>query len=205
MSGQPTHDPIDWTEVRSRLRAAQEASERALDPAAGEIKRILKARAQALAGAPAREEAGESLEVVSFLLSTETYGLESRWVREIFPLRTLTPLPWCPRLVAGMVNVRGTVLPVIDIKKLFGLPDKGLADLNKVLIIQNQDMELGILADQILGIRTVLLQQMQAALPTLSGIREDYLRGITSDRLVILDGEKLLAHPSLAGQAEMSH
>ena len=190
--------PVDWGEVHRRLERVQGAIERAMSPSGEEKRRILKARAAALAQEPAKEKDEPSLEVVTFLLAYEMYGLESRWVREILPLRELTPLPWNPLFVAGIVNVRGRILPVIDIKKLFDLPEKGLTDLNKVLVVQGGELELGILADQVLGVRSISLSQIQPSLPTLTGIREDYLKGVTPERLVILDAEKILSDPQLA-------
>ena len=202
MKGQGSHiveaKPVDWADVHRRLESVQAVMERTLNPSGEEKKRILKARAVALAQEPAKEKDEPSLEVVTFLLAYEMYGLESRWVREILPLRELTPLPWNPLFVAGIVNVRGRILPVIDIKKLFDLPEKGLTDLNKVLVIQDGELELGILADQILGVRSIPLGVIQPSLPTLTGIREDYLKGVTPERLVILDAEKILSDPQLA-------
>jgi purine-binding chemotaxis protein CheW len=193
--------PVDWAEVRRRLGAVQAVMERALNPSGEEKRRILKARAAALGRERGKQTEEESVEVVTFLLAYETYGLESRWVREIFPLRELTPLPWNPPFVAGIVNVRGRILPVVDIKKLFDLPEKGLTDLNKVLIIHSGDLELGILADQVLGMRSVPLSGIQSSLPTLMGIREDYLRGVTADRLVILDAVKILTDQRVAADS----
>jgi purine-binding chemotaxis protein CheW len=193
--------PVDWDDVHRRLESVQGAVERALSPSSEEKRRILKARAEALAQEPAKEKDEPSLEVVTFLLAYETYGLESRWVREIFPMRELTPLPWNQPFAAGIVNVRGRILPVIDIKKLFDLPEKGLTDLDMVLIIHKGDLELGILADQVLGVRSIPLSLIQPSLPTLTGIREDYLKGVTAERLVILDAEKILTDPRLAAGA----
>ncbi len=195
--------PVDWEEAHRRMESVQGALGRALSPSDEEKRRILKARAVALGREPAKERDEPSAEVVTFLLAYETYGLESRWVREIFPLRELTPLPWNPPFVAGIVNVRGRILPVIDIKKLFDLPEKGLPDLNKVLVIQSGELELGILADQILGMRSIPLSLIQPSLPTLTGIREDYLKGVTPERLVILDAEKILSDPRLAAGGGM--
>ncbi len=189
---------IDWAEVHRRLEAVRAVMGRALSPSGEERKRILKARAEALGREPAKRAEEESVEVVTFLLAHETYGLESRCVREVFPLHELTPLPWNPPFVAGIVNVRGRILPVIDIKKLFGLPEKGLTDLNKVLVIHSGDLELGILADQILAVRPVQLSEIQPPLPTLTGIRQEFLKGITANRLIILDAEKTLNTKLLA-------
>jgi len=145
------------------------------------------------------EQAGptESIEVVIFQLAYETYGIETAWVREVYPLKDLTPLPCTPGFVAGIVNVRGQVISVIDIKKFFDLPEKGLTDLNKVIILSNGVMEFGILADSVVEVKSIPLNKIQAGLPTLTGIREDYLRGITAERLVILDAAKLLTDSNI--------
>src|SRR6266702_185259 len=160
---------------------------------AAEEKRILKARAQALAREPRQEEtAGGSLEVLEFLLAYERYGIEMSWVRETLPLRDLTPVPCTPPFVLGLINVRGQIMSVIDIKRFFDLPEKGLTDLNKVIIVHDGGMEFGILADAVCGVRTIPLVQLQPSLPTLTGVREEYLKGVTRERTVVLDGRKLL-------------
>jgi purine-binding chemotaxis protein CheW len=94
--------------------------------------------------------------------------------------------------VLGNVNVHGEIISVIDIKKFFDLPEKGLTDLNKIIVLHTGAMVFGILADVISGVRNIPLLEIQASLPTLTGIREEYLRGITAGRIVILDAAKLL-------------
>ena len=93
--------------------------------------------------------------------------------------KELTPLPCCPPFVLGIVNVRGRILPVLDIKKFFGLPEKGLTDLHRIILVGGNDLELGLLADTIVGVRAVAVGDLQPALPTLTGIRGDYLKGVT--------------------------
>jgi purine-binding chemotaxis protein CheW len=160
----------------------------------GETKRILKARAEALAREPAQAQAaGDDIEVVEFVLAYERYALETRYVREVCPLENLTPLPCTPAFVLGIVNVRGEILSVIDLKKFFELPEKGLTDLNKVIVLETENMLFGILADAVPGVRRVPVDEIQPSLPTLTGVREAYLRGVTAERMVILDADKLLA------------
>ena len=164
------------------------------DPTSIEKKKILKARAKILSREPEIDKAVETyLEVVVFIIAYETYAVETSFVREIFPLKEFTPLPCTPSFVFGIINVRGQILSVIDIKKLFDLPDKGLGELNKVIILQKDDMEFGILADRILGTRSVPLEDIQPSLPTLKDIRVEYLKGITGDRVVILDVIKIMS------------
>lgn len=154
---------------------------------------ILKARSKDLARESGREDEGdETIEIVVFLLAYETYGIESAYVREVYPLKELTPLPCTPSFVLGVFNVRGQILSVIDLKRFFDLPEKGLTDLNKVIVLGAQGMEFGVLADEILGVSSLRLSEMQASLPTLTGVREAYLKGVTSQRIVVLDARKLL-------------
>lgn len=192
----PAH--VDWAEMRRRQEEARAAFERALNPPPEEARRILRQRAREAAREPAPPLTEGTIQVVTFLLAQETYAIEARFVREIYPLRELTPFPSLPGFVLGLIGVRGKVLPVVDIKKLFDLPEKGLTDLNKVLVVHSGDLELGILADQILDLRSVPLGGIQPSLPTLAGIREEYLRGVTAERMVILDAEKILTGTGVA-------
>jgi len=173
-------------------------------PNAGETRRILKARAQALAREPKATEAATSqLEVVEFLLAYERYAVESRYVREVYPLDNLTPLPCAPAFVLGIVSVCGEIISVIDIKKFFELPEQGLTNLNRVIVLQSQGMVFGVLADAILGVRHLSLAELQPSLPTLIGIREKYLRGVTPERIVVLDAEKLLLDERIIVQEQV--
>lgn len=163
----------------------------------------LLARARALALPQVDAIDTETIEIVSFVLAYETYGIESVYIKEVHPLKDITPLPCTPPFVIGIISVHGQVVSVIDIKKFFELPAKGLSDLNKVIIISNGAMEFGILADAILDVRRVPLREIQPSLPTLTGIREDYLRGITTDRLVILDANRMLTDPKIIVRDEV--
>ena len=195
---------VDWREVERRMEAARAAIERIWAPSPGETQRILKARALALARKPEpAQAAGERIEVVEFLLAHERYALESQYVREVYPLENLTPLPCTPAFVLGIVNLRGEILSVIDIKKFFELPEKGLTDLNKVIVLQSGSMLFGVLADAILGVRSIARAEIQSSLPTLTGIREDYLTGVTKERVAILDAATLLSDRKLVVQEEV--
>lgn len=184
---------IDWSEAKQRLETARIAIERIWAPTAEETKRVLEERARALAREPVRaESADEWIEMVEFTLAHERYAVASEYVREVYPLEDLTPLPCTPPFVLGIANLRGEILSVIDIKRFFDLPEKGLTDLNKVIVLESADMVFGIVADAISGVRRILRADIQPSLPTLTGIREDYLQGVTAERVVVLDAEKLL-------------
>lgn len=203
-SGKTKPVAIDWAEVRARLGAAQAAGEQAWTPGADETRRILRERALALAAEPeGTQTLAQSIEVVEFLLAHERYAVESAYVREVYPLENLTPLPCTPAFVLGIVNLRGEIVSVIDLRKFFDLPQTGLPDLNKVIVLESGNMVFGILADVILGVSRIALADIQVSLPTLTGIREDYLRGVTTERTVILDGEKLLSDANIVVQEQV--
>jgi purine-binding chemotaxis protein CheW len=169
-----------------------------------DAKNILRARAQALARKPEHSQvAAASFEVLEFRLAQERYALETRFVQEVTPLKELTPLPCVPPFVLGIVNVRGRTLPVLDIKKFFDLPEKGLTDLHRIILVRGDGLELGILADEIAGVRALPTGSVQPSLPTLTGIRSDYLKGVTAERLVVLDMPRILSDPKLIVHEEV--
>ncbi len=185
---------IDWSRIHRRIEAVNTLIEQGWSPIPEERKKILKARAKALALEPQNQATGEERkEVIEFILACETYGVESCFVREVYPLGELTLVPCTPPFVLGIINVRGRIVSIIDIKKFFDLPQKGLSDLNKVIVLQRDGMEIGILVDAVLGNRSVSLKEMQSSLPTLTDVRADYLLGITGERMVILDAAKILS------------
>lgn len=191
---------VDWAEIHRRMEAADAAAMRLWLPDQEQSARILKARAQALAQQAPGDDMVGRIEVVEFLLAYETYAIESRFVREVYPLEKLTPLPCTPAFVLGIVSVRGEMLSVIDLKKFFDLPEKGLTDLNKLIVLDSGVMRFGILADAIVGVRQIPLDDIQPSLPTLSGIRDEYLKGVTAGRTVVLDAEMLIADEKIIVQ-----
>lgn len=193
---------IDWDGIRRRLDAAGAAIERGYTPDPERTKLVLKERAMLLAREEAKKAEEDSIEVVEFLLANEHYGIESRFIREVHPLKDYTALPGVPPFVLGLVNVRGRILSVVDIKKFFDMPDKGLSDLNKVIVINDERMEFGILADAIVGVRIVAVSELGPPLPTLTGIRAEFLQGITGERMVVLDTARILADKNIVVHQE---
>lgn len=167
---------------------------------------ILRARAQALARPPENAPVASALfELLEFRLAQERYALETRHVREVYPLKDLTPLPCTPPFVLGIVNVRGRIVPVFDLKKFFDLPEQGLTDLHRIILIGGHDLELGLLADATVGVRSIPADSLQPSLPTLTGIRSEYLKGVTAERLVVLDVVRLLADPKIIVHEEVEN
>lgn len=164
---------------------------------------ILRERARLLAQEPPAAPTGDVLVVVEFTLGAEHYGVESTLVREVYPLKDYTPLPGTPPFILGLMNVRGQILSITDLKTLFGLPDSGLSNANRVIILQNASREFAILVDTIVGMRTILLAELQEDLPTLTGLAGEFVKGITPDRLAVLHGNKLLTDNRLVVNGDL--
>jgi purine-binding chemotaxis protein CheW len=154
---------------------------------------ILKARAQEIAKIPEQTEASTlQVEVTEFRSGEETYAFASTSVREVFSPKGITPLPCTPSFLLGIVNVRGRILPVIDIKSLFGLPSPPRQPLSKVIVIHAEGMEVGLCADTIVGVRAVSTLAIYPPLPTLAESQSRYIYGITNDGTIMLDATSLL-------------
>jgi purine-binding chemotaxis protein CheW len=159
---------------------------------------ILNKRARELARPlPGKSLENDLLEIVEFRLGAESYGLELDHILEVYPLRELTPVPGLPRFVQGIINVRGQIVSVIDLKIFFEMTSEEATAGTKVIILQSKEMEFGIMADAIVGVKAIAKKEILPTLPTLTGIRADFLKGVSSERLVILDGAKLLADSHL--------
>lgn len=165
--------------------------------------RILKARAAALALEPERDKEEERIEIVEFLLADERYAIESTYIGEVYPLKELTHLPCTPSFVLGIINVRGKILSVIDLRTFFDLPNRGLSDLNKIIVLHDGVMEFGVLADAIIAARWIPRSDLLPSLPTLTEIRAEYLMGVTEERLVVLDGGKILSDRGIVVHEEV--
>lgn len=188
----------DWGEIRRHLERTAEVLAAGAVPTGEARRAVLKTRANALAVEPQPAVAAqELLDIVEFTLGAETYGIAAASVREIFPLREFTPLPGTPPFVLGIVALRGQIISVVDLKKIFDLPEKGLGQLNRVIILRDERMEFGILADDILGARPITKETIQPPPPTVAGVRAGYLLGVTVERVIILDAEKILGYEKL--------
>jgi purine-binding chemotaxis protein CheW len=156
---------------------------------------ILAARAKLIAGASlARNEpSGIELSVVEFKLEPERYAVEEQYIGEVLILKELTPIPGVPNYVAGIANIRGRIVSILNLKLLLGVASKGITELNRIIILKHNKMEFGILADSILGSSSIPSAQLAQKPLTLQGDAARYVKGVTVDGLVILDCAQLLS------------
>lgn len=140
---------------------------------------------------------GKILHVVEFLLLPERYGIESHFISEVILLKELTPIPGVPSFVSGVTNVRGKIVSIVNLKTFLGLVTKGITELNKTILINYNGMEFGIIADAIIGIRSVDEKTLSPAPVTIQSDSAKFVKGITPDGMIILDGVHLLSETTI--------
>jgi len=155
------------------------------------MKAVLEARAKALSKST-EVQTGASMPLVIFSLANETYGIATEYVREVQPLRDVTPVPCTPGFVVGVINIRGSIFSVIDIRSFFGVPKTEMTGATKVILVNGAGLELGILADDVKGAASVLLDEIKPPLATHPTVKEEYIHGVTKDMQIILNLEALL-------------
>lgn len=194
---------VDWAALHRRIEASRAGSAEAVLPSPAEQERILKERARVLSEPPqAGRHTADELEFVVFALGEEQYGIESLFLREVTMAAVITPLPTAPAWIAGLFNLRGQILPVIDLKRFFELPATAFDETRAVLLLDDGRMEFGIATDGVLGIARASRAGLQPRLAT-TGVREEYLKGITPGRVALLDGARLLEDPKLIVREEV--
>lgn len=189
----PPTAPIDWQAVQEKLARMHAATQQVKDLTAEEKLTILKTRAQTLARTPEETKAtGIQIDITEFRLGDETYAFPSTVVREVYPLKGLTPLPCTPSFVLGVINVRGRILPIIDLTTLFGLAKQYISEQSTAILLKVDSLEVGIVANLVIGVRSLPLSEIHPPLSTLANSRARYLQGITTEGLIVLDAAKLL-------------
>jgi len=169
-------------------------------------RRILEERARDLAR-PREDIVGkpvDAMSVVCFDVGNEQYAFATHSVRETLPLRDVSAIPCTPPFVRGIINLRGQILTVLDLRPLFGLSPRNASEDQYVVVLRTGGSEAGIVADRITGLRAMKREELQATLPTFDEIRQDVIDGVARDGLVILDAAKLLSHPVIVVNEEVA-
>jgi purine-binding chemotaxis protein CheW len=181
-----------WREIHARLERSRRALEAGGEPPPAEAERILRERAKRLARP--REEAPEAapaLELLVFALGGERYGIETDRVLEVIPVHDLVPVPCTPPFVLGVVNHRGQVLPVLDIRRLSGLPGQAAGEGGRAVVAAAGGMTLGIFAQAVEGAARAGADGLAPSPAPPAGGREAFLRGVTKELVGVLDLEAL--------------
>jgi purine-binding chemotaxis protein CheW len=131
----------------------------------------------------------EEMKVIVFTLAHEEYGIEVDKVRTIERMVPITRVPKTPVFVKGVINLRGIVLPVIDLRGRFGLPETELTENSRIIIVAANDLEVGFIVDSANDVLDVMSDAIENPPEVLGGIKAKYLSGVAKigeNRLLIL-------------------
>ena len=140
-------------------------------------------------------EAAREEQLVVFLLAGESYGLDISTVQEIIPWQAVTRVPRTPSFVEGIINLRGNVIPVIDLRKRFELGQDAAQRETRIVVIEIGNLVVGLVVDGVSEVLRVTQQQVEAPPAVISGIGTEFIRGVakTGKGLVILlDADRIL-------------
>ncbi len=135
------------------------------------------------------------LQVVVFQVADEHYAVDISGIREILRLPEITKVPHSPEFVDGVINPRGTVIPVIDLHKRFGIEQRDSTNDTRVMVLNVSDSLVGAIVDSVSEVLTFTEEQIEPVDRLSVTISAEYITGVAKmeDRLVILlDYEKVL-------------
>ena len=142
-------------------------------------------------------------EVLEFGVGDATYAIETSLVSEVLPAGDLAPVPGAPGFVLGIVSVRGTIVSVLDLRVLLGLAEPGDTTPGTIIVLRSESMEYSLAADVIHGVRELPCEQIERSLAALAGVREEFVIGVTPERVLVLDATAMLADPTLIVQQDV--
>ncbi|HQR39947.1 MAG TPA: chemotaxis protein CheW [Blastocatellia bacterium] len=164
-----------------------------------QVSAILVERAAKLAAGYTQviADSGESLRLIAFSRGAHVYGIDLASLTEIRPLASWTPVPGVPDYFLGVIQLRGEIIAVLDIAKLFGGADAPGDGDRFAVVVTAAGVAAAFLADTVEDVHDLPPDQIHPPLPTFSHSRELYIRGLTENGLAILDAEKLLGDERL--------
>ncbi len=134
------------------------------------------------------------LQVVTFTLGNERYAIETNHVREVVRLGVgHASLPGAPAFVFGAFNLRGEMVTVLDLRPFFGLPRREPSEQSRILVLGASRVEVGLLVDDAHEVVALRREQIHEPPASVAGTGRDYLLGVTSEAVIVLDGAVLLS------------
>lgn len=131
----------------------------------------------------------EEMKVIVFTLGSEEYGVEVEKVKTIERIMPMTRVPKTFAFVKGVINLRGVVTPIIDLRGRFGLEETAPTDQSRIIIINIKDIEVGLIVDSASDVIDIEADTIEDPPEIVGGIKAKYLRGVAKigeDRLLVL-------------------
>lgn len=147
-------------------------------------------------------ESEDSFQIVSFRLATEEYGVEITKVQEIILYGEITRVPQTPAYIMGLINLRSTVIPIVDLRLRFDLEQIPPTDETRIVVVNVFGKTMGIIVDEVSEVLRVTRNQVAPPPPTVAGLGKEYLTGLVKlERrlLILLDIERILGEQNDSG------
>ncbi len=133
---------------------------------------------------------------LTFELAGEEYGLEILKVREIFGIMSITSVPQTPEFVKGVINLRGKVIPVIDLRLKFGLEEINQTEETCIIVVNVGNIEMGVVVDKVSEVLDIVSEEIEEAPEFGSDVETGFILGMgkAGDQVtILLDIEKVLS------------
>ncbi|MDH5378816.1 MAG: chemotaxis protein CheW [Gammaproteobacteria bacterium] len=148
----------------------------------------------------AEQKNSNVLRWVTFRLAKEIYGINVTQVREVLRITEIAPVPGASDYVIGIINLRGNVVTVIDTRKRFGLPSIDTDDSSRIVIIEVEGQEVGILVDSVAEVVDLAMDEIEPAPNVGSDETARYIQGVSSmegELLILIDLNRFLTEEEL--------
>lgn len=136
------------------------------------------------------------LQLVTFRIGEEEFGVNILQVQEIIRMLDVTKVPKAPDFVEGVINLRGKVIPIIDLRKRFGLPARERDKMNRIIVVEIGATVVGFIVDAVSEVLRLPASTVEPPPPVVAGLDAEYISGVgkLDDRLLImLDMNRLLS------------
>ncbi|MBA3826103.1 MAG: purine-binding chemotaxis protein CheW [Ktedonobacterales bacterium] len=130
----------------------------------------------------------EDEQVVVFDVASESYAVNIARVHEIIRLQQITVIPGAPPCIEGVINLRGKVIPVLDLRKRFSLLAAEHTRASRIVVVEIGGQTIGLVVDGVSEVLRIMTDRIEPPSPLVTGIDSRYLRGIAKleDRLIVL-------------------
>lgn len=148
-----------------------------------------------------------SMQLVSFRLAQEEYGVEITKVQEIILMGEITRVPQTPDYIKGLINLRSTVIPIVDLRLRFGLSQEEATDETRIMVVNVAGKTIGIIVDAVSEVLRIAHEQIAPPPPTVAGLGREYLTGLVkleNRLLILLDIDKILGQEEMAAATSIS-
>lgn len=143
-----------------------------------------------------KKQDAELIQLVTFSIGDEEFGVDILKVQEIIRTMEITKVPKAPPFVEGVINLRGNVIPIIDLRKRFGLDTREHDKHTRIIVIEIHNMIVGFVVDAVSEVLRIPANTVEPPPPVVSGLESEYISGVgkLEDRLLILlDLDRLLS------------